>query len=346
MPVITGLPPDLAPRALVCENGLPSVVSAATMKCSEYWCLGDVNRAIRCIEEAHAFARACHHSASESVLCIWMGDLYRETDRWGPALDCCQEAAKALGLLPGYQNKRHIEAVVVYLRGLLHCALGSRTKALVDYQRAIKAFGEAIKYWEDNRFRDPSRTQECSQQIDKCQHALSWINALCRCLADDLSLVDGAAAVHIPVVTGNGYGLLRAEPRGCLIPSEIDIDERRYRLYHPEDGMPFGTNLWLPWDARSFAVRVPRDRWAGPHSNEGDYVLAAWARGAVPPATGHAVVWNVDQKEWEYGRFVRDPGTGKIQFPPVAPIVIGGVPEEETVTWQDIGIVSALLKPA
>jgi len=346
MAAILELPPDLVPRALVYQDELPEVISAAIQECSNHWRRGDVDKAIRSVEQARALAQANNQPVSESVVCVWMADLYREMAQLGPALECCQGATNALRLQPSYEHRYHIEAVIAYLQGLFHRALGVNTEALADYQRALTSFEKAIKHWESNIARNPSQVSKYRQQVDKCEKAIRWINVLSQCLAGDLSPINGGMEMQIPVTDGQDYGLASLKLAAYLLPLDVTIRGKRYRLHRPDDGIPFDVDYRLEAQSNThyFVVHVPKERWAGEHSARGDYVLARRERKADNPV-GAGVLWDDSQQQWKYGTFVRDAEMGEIRFRPLPPIVIGGAPQEEEIEDHDIGVVRALLKP-
>lgn len=338
MAALLVLPPDLTPTALTHLHGFPAIIDVIIRECLAHWQQGHTDSAIRCARQAQELAEAHNHSVSISVISVLLADLYRELDQLGLALAYCQKAHDALCLQPNYEHRHHAEAVIIYLRGLLHHALGANTEALFNYQQALTSFEKAIEHWNVSTARNPT-------QADKCEKATRWINVLCRCLAGALSPVRGGTELHIPATSGQDYELARLKLAAYLFPPEVIISGQRYHLHYPDNGIAFDANdkLEVQWNACHFAVRVLEDQWAGAHSAQGDYILVRRERKAANPI-GPGVLRDGGQQQWKYGAFTRD-AEGNIWFRPFPPIVIGGAPHDEEVEEQDIGIVRALLKP-
>jgi tetratricopeptide (TPR) repeat protein len=344
MAALLVLPPDLAPIELIYLDGFPSIIDTIIQECLADWREGRTDDVIQCARQAQELTEAHDHNASRSVISVLLADLYRELAQPGLALVYCQKAHDALRLQPNYEHRCHVEAVIIYLQGLLHHALGANTEALSDYQQALTSFDNAIKHWNSNVVRNPMQADEYRKRADKCERVTRWINVLCRCLARSHSPVQGGMEMHIPATSGEDYALARLKLKAYLLPPEATINGQKYRLHYPANGIAFADDLKIPCDARHFVVRVPEDQWAGEHSTQGDYILAKRARKADDPE-GAGLLRADDRQQWEYGEFVRAAGTGQVQFHPLRPIVIGGAPPERDVEDQDIGVVRALLKP-
>lgn len=337
MTAILEVPLDLTPRALAYQDELPTVVATAIKECSNHWRIGDTDQAIQCAKHARTLAQAINNPVSESVACVWMADLYREVARPGPALECCREAISALRRQPGYEHRDHAEAVVAYLQGLLRHTLGANTAALADYDQAITSFGKAIKHWNSNVARNPARA-------DRREKAIEWIKVLSQRLAGDRSPVSGETEMQIPAANGQDYGLARLKPEAVYrLPLEILINDEPYRMYDLHSGQAFETNdrLEVGWNTHHFVVRVQQDKWAGPYSAQGDYVLVKW-KWTAGSSRGYGVFRDLNQQQWKYGTFDYNPDTGRLWFYPYH--LIGGQSKE--VEYEDIsGIACALLKP-
>jgi hypothetical protein len=223
---------------------------------------------------------------------------------------------------------------------------------LAEYQQALALFKKAITDWKANAARNPTQTGKYKAQIDRCEKATKWITAMCESLVDVLAPSTSITEMHIPATDGKDYKLVRLKlasfrrwSGASVQPRDIRIKKGKYQLCDVNNGAAFSRPLGIPWNERYlFAVQVPRDRWAGPYSAEGDYVLVRQERQVTWPGDA-GVLWDGDYQEWKYGEFVRDLGTGRIRFRPVPPLVIGGMPQEEEIEDKDIGIVRALLKP-
>lgn len=61
--------------------------------------------------------------------------------------------------------------------------------------------------------------------------------------------------------------------RMWVITKEALIDKDRYQLYNLSNGVAYNNNLKVLGDERHFALRIPKDKWAGAQSEEGDYVM-------------------------------------------------------------------------
>jgi hypothetical protein len=361
MPAFLVLPPDLTPTALVYRDDLPEDIDDVIEDCLERWRRGDIDSAIGRAKEAQMLAEAYHHHISISVTSVLLMDLYREQDQLGllplgPQLR--MKANDALRLQPGYEHRHHAEAVIDYLWGLLNHISGTNIGALSDYKRALASFEDAVEHWKSNIVRNPTQASKYKEQIGKCDQASKWIKALRGSLVDDLSASRARTEVHIPAPDGRVYKLVRLKlaapvppPRApspvvyYLRPQEALIDKDRYQLYNPSNGIAYRNNLKILGGERHFALCIPEKEWAGAQSEEGDYVMVKQELQVTQPgAVG--VLWDDDQQEWEYGKFVRDLGTGEIRFRPLPPIMFGGKPLEEDIKDKDTGSVWALLKPA
>ncbi len=336
MATVLQVPTDLMPTALVYQDDLPAIIGAVIQECSVHWQHGDVDKAIRCAEQAQALAtKADYHPVIMSVASVWLADLYREANQMGPALAYCQRALDNIRLQPNYKHRHHAEAVIHYLQGLLHHALGANTKAMADYQQALTSFEKAIEHWNSSITWNATRA-------GKCEKAIKWISALYGCLTGGLSPVSGGSEMQIPAANGQDYELARLELAAYLRPSGVIINGQSYRLHRPDSGTAFSSSLAVRWNAHHFAVRVPKDQWAGEHSAQGDYILAKRERKADNP-TGAGVLWDDGQQQWKYGTLTYNENTGRLWFRPFH--LIGGAPQDAEVEDQDIGIVRALLKP-
>jgi tetratricopeptide (TPR) repeat protein len=344
MAALLVLPPDLAPIELMCVDGFPSTIDTIIQECLADWREGRRDDAIQCARQARELAETQGHNVSTSVISVLLADMYRELAQLGLAWVHCQKARDALHLQPNYDHRCHVEAVIIYLQGLLHHGLGANTEALSDYQQALTSFDNAIIHWNSNVVRDPIQADEYRRRAGKCEQVTSWINVLCRCLARSRSLARGGMEMHIPATSGEDYALARLKLKAYLLPPEATINGQTYRLHYPANGIAFTDDLKIPCDERHFVVRVPEDRWAGEHSTRGDYILAKRARKADDPE-GAGLLRAHGQQQWEYGEFVRAAGAGQVRFHPLRPMVIGGAPPERDVEDEDIGVVRALLRP-
>jgi tetratricopeptide (TPR) repeat protein len=336
MTTILEVPSNLAPKVLVYEDGLPMVINTAIQDCLNHWRHGNAEQAIRCAKQAQELAEAYDHHVSISMTSVLLADLYRELGQPGLALDYCQKAHNALRLQPNYPHMHHAEAVIAYLRGMLHHSLGANTTALSDYQRALTSFDKAIQHWGAAPTRDPT-------QANRCKKATRWIKALCRGLSGDLSPIQGEIEMHIPAANGQEYELARLKLATFMLPQEIIIKGKKYHPYQPGKGILFNKPpLVIRWNERHFVVPVLDNQWAGPYSEKGNYILVKRERKSDNPE-GNGVLWDGGRQQWRYGEFTRDPKTRNIQFQPSPPppTIIGGKDFED----EDIGIVRALLKP-
>lgn|GEM_PF-3826278 len=333
------LPSDLTPTALTCLDCFPPIVSTIVEECLAHQKCGDTERAIQCARQAQELTEVQNHPVSTSIILLLLADLYRELDQIGLALTHCQKACDTLRLQPDYEHRHHAQAVIVYLQGLLHHALGANTEALSYYQQALTSFENALKHWNSDIVRNPAHAEEYRERADKCEKVCKWIEVLYRFL---LWPTRCCTEMHIPAAKGQGYDLVRLEMLTCLTPQGVVINGHRYRLHHPSNGFAYSDDerLTLDWNTHHFAVRVPEDQWAGPYSTEGDYVLVKREQ-KTDTLTGAGVLRSRDQEQWEYGTFSRDAVTGEITFNPLKRIVIGG----EKIHDQEIGSVRALLKP-
>jgi len=352
------VPSDLTPTELAYLAGLPTIIEAIIEECLEHRKRGDTDSAIRCARQAQELAQAQNLHVSTSVASVLLADMYRELDQIGLALECCQKAQDALRLQPNYEHRRHADAVVIYLRCLLHHVMGAHTEAFAKYQQALTAFKDAKEHWNNSIARDHAKADEYRNLVSKCEKANVWISALYRCLASDLSPTKGGTEIHIPATDGEGYELARVELATYLFPLEVNINRTKYHLHHPDNGIPFTANdhLEIPWGTRHFVVRVSEKEWAGPQSSKGDYILvtqekqmrervAQMLQGPPPQPRIAGILRKEEQQEWEYVEFTCD-AAGHVRFRPLPPIVIGGAEQEKEVRDQDIGVVRALLKPA
>lgn len=359
MPAFLVLPPDLTPTMLVYRDDLPDDINDLIEDCLDHWRDGDIDGAIGRAKQAQALAEAYKHPISISATSVLLVDLYREQDQlgllpFGPQLR--MKARDALRVQPGYEYGHHAEAVIDYLWGLLNHISGSNIGAVSDYKRALASFDKALGHWKSNIIRNPTQANRYKEQVNKCEKAIKWIEALREGLMQDLSLTRDRTEAHIPATKGGEYKLLRLQlaspvpppsaplPAIYLRPQEALIDKDRYQLYNLSRGVPYNKNLRISRDERHFALHIPKDEWAGAQSKEGDYVVVKRELQVIEPGAD-GVLWDPDQKEWEYGEFIRHPGTRKIQFRPLRPVIFTGKPPEEDVEDKDVGIVWGLLKP-
>lgn len=349
------VPPNLVPTELLYLKGMPKVIETIIDECLVHRKQGDVASAIRCANQAQGLAEAQSHYAGVSVVLVLLADMYREMDQIGLALECCQRAQEALRVQPNYEHRQHAEAVIIYLQCLLCHELGAHTKVFADYDRALKALESAVRHWNDSIARDYANVGEYQEMIKKCERVIEWINAMNQCLAGNLSPVEGGIKVVIPAANEKNLEVLCMQLPTLLLPLEATINRREYRLYHPNNGLPFsrGDRLEVKWDVRRFAVRVLKDGDAGPYSSQGDYGLvikgkqvhkqvASLLQGTAPSLIG--VSWEDNLQQWQYGKFIRDQN-GNIRVESIPPIIIGGVPQSKVIVGLEIGIVCALLKP-
>ena len=357
MTAVLIVPSDLAPAKLAYLEDLPKIIKTIIEECLEHREHGDTDNAIRCARQAQELAQAQDHHVSTSVASVLLADMYRELNQIGLALECCQKAQDALRLQPNYEHRRHAEAVIIYLRCLLHHVMGAHTEAFADYQQAIIAFDRAKEHWSNSIAREPAKAGEYRKLVSKCEKVTKWINALYRCLVSDLSPIKSGAEIHVPATNGEDYELARVKLATYLFPLEVNIKRKEYRLHHPENGISFTASdrLKVQWDTHHFVVGVSKkDKGAVPYSSEGDYLLVKQEKReqvvemlegppSQPKVTG--VLRKENQQKWEYGEFTYDVAEG-VRFHPLPPVVIGGAPQEEDVKDQNIGVVCALLKPA
>jgi hypothetical protein len=350
------VPSDLTPTELAYLEDLPDIIKTIIEECREHRKRGDTDSAIRCARQAQELAQAQNDHVSASVASVLLADVYRELDQIGLALECCQKAHDVLRLEPNCVHRRHAEAVITYLRCLLHHVMGAHTRAFADYQQAITAFDKAKEHWNNSIARDHAKADEYRKMVNKCEKATKWINALYRCLASDLSPIRGGTEIHVPATNGEDYELARMELATCLLPLEVNINRKKYQLHHPNNGSPFAPNdrLEVQWDTRHFVVHVSDTEPVVPHSSKDDYILvtqekqmrervAQMLQGPPPQPRIAGVLRKEDQQEWEYGDFTYDAAEG-VRFHPLPPIVIGGAQQDEEIEDQDIGVVCALLK--
>jgi hypothetical protein len=346
MATVLELPPDLMPRVLTYYDQFPKAIGTTTKNFANLWRRRDIDQAIQCARKAQALAQASNERVDESVFYVWMADLYREIGQLGPALKCCQEATNALRLRPTYEHRDHAGAVVAYVQGLLRHALGDNAEALANYQRSLEAFERAIAHWLDYAKRNPSQTSRYSKLAKECNQAVKWIEVLCQRAADEFSLISSGAEIYVTVIDGQDYDLIRLALGAYRLPLEIQISGQPYRLCDPGDGVSLKTGPLAPWNARYFAMRVPANQWAGPCSTRKDYILVQREQQLTTPEDDPGVLWDTNQEQWEYGRFIRDSSTGEIRFQPLSPSrrVIGGMPPNEEIK-DPVGTIQALLKP-
>jgi len=347
------VPPDLTPTELAYQDDLPPIVTALVQESSAHRRQGEALSAIECAQLAQELAEADRDVVSTIVIILILADVHRELDQLGPAQEYCRQVHRALRLKPNYEHRYHTEAVVSYLEGLIYHALGAYTRALSRYQRAIMSFGEAARHWrsiaDEYPMQSPER-QKAEKWVATCGKATQWVRVLCRCLAGALTPATRAGTeMHIPAANGEEYDLARLELRTCLPPAAISIDRQRYRMYHPDNGYPFQGLTLIEPNVSFFVVYVPEDRWAGPHSRQGDYVLAQRKR-TVDEPQGVGLLRQGDRQTWTYGRLKYSQETKRLWFYPGHLIGQRGGPadqerEREEVTHQEIGVVRALLKP-
>lgn len=335
------VPSDLTPTELACKDSFPIIIDTIIKKCVSNRKCGNIDGAIQCAKQAQELLAETHsHGVSRSIVLLLLADLYRELHQPGLALTYCQQARDALRLEPDYEHRHHLEAVTIYLQGLLHHGLGANTEALSNYQDALTALHKAIEHWNRNVVRDPSQAAKYKEEAGKCEKALRWIEALCHCL---LSPAECGPEVHVPVIKEQDFELARMGMT-YLLPVTAAINGRTYRMHHPGTGVAFELDdrLQPEWDARYFAVYVSANEWAGEHSKQGDYVLVEWQRNHLGP-TSYAVLWDDGIQRWEFGRISYNTRTGRVWFEPYH--LIGGSARGKDIEDEGIGIVHALLKP-
>jgi tetratricopeptide (TPR) repeat protein len=343
------LPPDLIPRELTYCDESPTIVDVTIGKCLSHLRNRNIDQAIRCVEQARALAQANRQHVDETILCVWMADIYREAAQLGPALKYCQYANASFRLQPDYEHRDQAEGVIAYLRGLLHHLLGSYAEAQADYKRATASFDGAKEHWETLARRSRGQAKVRYYGLaSKCEMAIKWINALCRYLERELSPVTSEAKIYITVIDKQDYELIRLGLRDYEFPTNVKVGDQLYGMHNPGNGVPLNTKLEVRWNVPHLALRVLENKWAGPYSTCEDYILARRQR-LLHQEEGAGVLWDTGQRQWEFGMFTRDLATGEIRFHPLSSlppsVVIGGTTPHEEHIGEYRGILRALLKP-
>jgi len=290
----------------------------------------DFEGAIELVKRARDLVEAHRDPLSEAVACLHMGDLYRESGLLGPALDLARQAERA-SQFHQERRHRHNRAITAYLLGLLHHELCSYSEALREYRNAREHLDDARKRWVDVGRPD---------WVHRCEMLSAWLTSLCGCLTDLPPL--GTEEVLFPIQCGDAaYAVARGKVLRYTLATEITVDGQRFQS-RMRGGGP--VPLDIAAQGEYFALVVPSDEWAGPDTEEGDYVLVQRER--QPHMEGPGVLFQAGEGEgWVYGRFLRD-AVGRVSFRP-KPWIIGGAPALNATVSVDkpMGYVVAVLKP-
>ena len=327
------VPFELLPSMLVQHMDLPVTICGLLKGSQASREKADLKDAFRLAQRARDLVKASKDPISEAVTAVHLADLYRELARPGPALELAQQAEHMIQY-KAERRHRHNQGVISYLLGLLHHGLCSYNTALSYYQETRRQFADARRYWIGAEDPDQAR---------RCEELALWVRELCDNLTNPPPL--GTEEIYLPIQVRTGeYTVARGRVTRHALAEEIVVGHDHFRSWSVGGAiMQFGART----DGEYFALPVPRDKWAGPETKAGDYLLIQ--REYRPSEEGPAVLHDAEAPEgWRYGHFVRDEA-GHISFRP-RPRIIGAASEPSpTLTipaGEAMGYVVAILKPA
>jgi tetratricopeptide (TPR) repeat protein len=286
------------------------------------------------VTPAHDEAEQMRGHLSVCLASIWLADIHREQQRWGPALRASSDARKALDTIPKYTHRHHLRALAAYQRGLLYQSIGSDAQALALYDEADAQFQKALTHWEGRFHTNPLMAKVCHRIVDWVQH----LNEPLPAAEGRQSEVGGESdaqqegdSLYVAVSNGSADNrLARLRLVTALEPTQrVIIAGQAYRFYHPGTGLPYRATDHLPIESKTIysLIRINEDGAVGPLSVEGDYALVGWHPGWLKERIA-GISWEHEERSWR--TFSKEP------------VTIGGREGER----QPIqSLVLALLKP-
>lgn len=321
---------DLMPSNLFRDDNLPGSARRLLGRVKTACQRGNLREAERIAQELLGGAwrettGRVEHAAAFICLC----DIYRQTGRLGPALDCAKTAADILQRQHS-QAQQHNEAVAQYNLALIHHLLGEKTEALDHYEDADRRFGDARYFWIQ---------KAADTEAEVCERLRGWILQLIESLTEP---EDQGGLYTTMVVPGRAIGS-SAPPAyvadfdigdESVLASRVMLEGRTFEV----DALPEGGTVTLCKGNYHILEIPPADRtWL--RARDDDRLL-------LRTPTGSGDLWpyyaRKDASSIDLGYFVRENSTPPtVRFVKVDARIIGGW---ETAPLDDYVYPVALLR--
>lgn len=285
---------------------------------------GDFRGAEARAQEALAVARQGRNPLEQAMASLCLSDIYRNTNRLGPALQMALQAYEGFQRLSSLVQ-RYNEGIAAYNLGLIHHLMGESAKALNWYATARQRLVRAKGYWSGRRMESLARRCE---YVEACITRLSEIlTAPERRPEDPTAVILVVSDDDIPTVTEIGIEGFR--PGGNLW-----VDGRTVQVIAPSDQV----TLILDQNCRIFRIPedVPDDVCARIGVQRGDYALA---RREEDPQIGVIYIAKTGT-DTDFVEFYRDTN-GRVNGKSVTGRILGGFGPSDLPTYRPL----AFLRP-